>query len=62
MGKIKFLLLKDQTGLIQITAVKGKTDDKIFDMIDKIARESVIYVKGEAKDSKQAPGGRGNYS
>ncbi len=58
LGKIKFLLLKDQTGLIQITAVRGKTDDKIFDMIDKITRESVIYVKGQVKDSKQAPGGK----
>ena len=31
---------------------------KIFDIIDKISRESVIYVKGIIKESKQAPGGK----
>src|SRR5271157_3730580 len=58
LGKIKFLLLRDITGVIQVTAVKEKTDNKIFSLIDKISRESVIYVKGTVKDSKQAPGGK----
>jgi aspartyl-tRNA synthetase len=58
LGKIKFLLLRDITGIIQVTAVKEKTDKKIFDLIDKISRESVIYVKGAVKESKQAPGGK----
>ncbi len=58
LGKIKFLLLKDISGLIQITAVKGKVKDEIFEMLDKISSESVVYVKGSVKSSKQAPGGR----
>lgn len=58
LGKIKFLLLRDITGTVQVTAVKEKTDAKIFEMIDKISRESVIYVKGTIKESKQAPGGK----
>jgi aspartyl-tRNA synthetase len=58
LGKIKFLLLRDSSGLIQVTAVKGKTNEKVFEIIDKISRESVIYVKGSVKDSKQAPGGK----
>ena len=58
LGKIKFLLLRDISGVVQVTAVKEKTDAKIFEMIDKISRESVIYVKGTVKESKQAPGGK----
>ncbi len=58
LGKIRFLLLRDVSGIIQITAVKGKVDDKIFKSMDNVSRESVVYVKGFVKDSKQAPGGR----
>ncbi len=58
LGKIKFLVLKDMSGEIQITAVEGKVDKKIFEMMDKIPRESVVYVTGEIKESKQAPGGK----
>jgi aspartyl-tRNA synthetase len=58
LGKIKFLVLKDISGEIQITASEGKTDKKLLEKMDKISRESVIYVKGEVKESKQAPGGK----
>ncbi len=58
LGKIKFLILRDSTGSIQVTAVKGKTDEEVFDSLDKISRESVVYVKGTVKESKQAPGGK----
>lgn len=58
LSKVKFLLLRDISGVVQITGVKGETSDEIFRMIDKIPRESVIYVSGELKSSKQAPGGK----
>ena len=58
LGKIKFLLLRDISGIIQITATRGKTGEKIFETIDKISKESVVYIKGSVKDSKQAPGGK----
>src|SRR3989344_4722326 len=58
LGKIKFLLLRDSTGMIQITGVKGKVDEKVFDLMNKITRESVVYVRGKIVDSKQAPGGK----
>ena len=58
LSKIKFLTLKDPSGIIQITAVKSKTPEEIFKDLEKIPRESVIYVKGEVVDSKQAPGGK----
>lgn len=58
LGKIKFILIKDISGLIQVTAVKSKVSEEVFNEMDKISRESVIYVKGKIVDSKQAPGGK----
>ncbi len=58
LGKIKFLVLRDISGEIQVTAVGSETDKNIFELIDKIPRESVISIVGEVKDSKQAPGGK----
>jgi len=58
LGKIRFLLLRDISGIIQITAVEGKVKKEVFDIMDKLSSESVVYVKGELKESKQAPGGK----
>ncbi len=58
LGKIRFLVLRDSSGMMQVTVIKDKVDKKIFDAIGKITRESVVYVKGKIKDAKQAPGGR----
>ena len=58
LGKIRFLLMRDVSGTIQVTAVKGKVDDEIFNAIDRVSNESVVYVKGAVKNSRQAPGGK----
>jgi len=58
LSKVKFILLKDGSGTIQVTGVKGKTSEKIFKDMEKISKESVIYVRGTVKDSKQSPGGK----
>jgi aspartyl-tRNA synthetase len=58
LGKINFLLLRDISGLIQVTAVKGKIDKNICDSMGRISRESVVYIKGNVVNSKQAPGGK----
>ncbi len=58
LSKIKFILLRDSTGLVQVVGVKGETNAEIFDKMDKVSRESVVYIKGKVVDSKQAPGGK----
>ena len=58
LKKVRFLVLKDITGRIQITGVNGKTDKKTFSLLDNLKRESVIEVEGTLKESKQAPGGK----
>ncbi len=58
LGKIRFIVLKDSSGLIQVTAIESKTQKEIFKKISKITRESVVYVSGKIVSSKQAPGGK----
>jgi aspartyl-tRNA synthetase len=57
LGKLKFILLRDITGVIQIVAHRDKVKAEIFDEIKKITEESAIAVSGTVKKSKQAPGG-----
>ena len=57
LGNIRFILLRDITGEIQVTAFKNKTDSKVFDSLNS-ERESVLFIKGKVKKSDKAPGGR----
>ena len=58
LSKIRFIVLKDINGRVQITGVDGETDSGVFDMMSSIPRESVVRVHGSIVDSKQAPGGK----
>ena len=42
LSKVRFIVLKDATGKIQITGIKRKTPDKTFALMDNITKESVI--------------------
>ena len=53
-SKIKFILLRDISGIIQLIS---KQEDKFFSDIVKIPRESVVEIKGIVKKSNQAPNG-----
>lgn len=54
-GNIKFLLLRDITGLIQVVVTKHKPD--ALAAAKTLTQESVIELTGLAKEEKQAPGG-----
>ncbi len=58
LKKVRFLILKDITGRIQVTGIQGKTPEKVFELLDNINRESVVEIKGQIKESNQAPGGK----
>ncbi|MBU3907290.1 MAG: aspartate--tRNA(Asn) ligase [Nanoarchaeota archaeon] len=53
LGKVRFMLVRDLTGVIQVVATK---DHNSFKQMAP-SRESVISVEGKAVKSKQAPGG-----
>jgi len=54
LNKIKFIILRDRTGDMQTIAIKNKTDDKPFNLIDDITKESVIELKGTVKKNKES--------
>ena len=56
-GKIKFLILRDGTGLLQCVYFKGNVADEIFEMADKVSQESSIEVSGTVKAEPRSPGG-----
>ena len=58
IGKLKFIVLADREGSVQITAKKGETAEAVMKKIDTLTRESVAAVKGKIKANRQAPGGR----
>ncbi len=57
LGKLRFAIIRDISGEIQITGFKGETDEKVFKKM-LANRESVVLVKGTVKKSNKAPGGR----
>ncbi|RLJ02476.1 MAG: aspartate--tRNA(Asn) ligase [Candidatus Aenigmatarchaeota archaeon] len=58
LGRLKFIILADREGKIQITARKEECDETLMDILDHLTKESVIVVEGRIELNKQAPGGR----
>ncbi len=56
IGKIKFLVLRDRTGTVQVTAKRGIVPDEIVGSID-FVKETVIQVKGKVVTGKGAKAG-----
>jgi len=56
-GKVRFLLIRDGTGLIQGTIFSFKKDDLLFKKFDTLTQESSLIVRGRVKEDKRAPGG-----
>ncbi len=57
LGSIKFLVVSDRKGEIQITVKDDETDKSILDVVDSTPRESVVSVEGLVVENSQAPGG-----
>ena len=58
LGKLRFLIVRDISGEIQVTGFKGETSADVFETMGKISRESVVVISGKVKKSDKAPGGR----
>ncbi len=58
LNKIRFIVLRDVTGSVQVVAVNGETNKEDFEKIKGLTRESVVAIEGSIKDAKQAPGGK----
>ncbi len=57
-GKVKFLLLRDGTGVCQCVYFKGDADPESFDQrFDQLTQETSVIVTGVVKEEKRSPGG-----
>ena len=56
-GGIVFAVLRDSTGIMQVTVKKGNVPDQDFENASKAAIESSVVVEGEVAEDKRAPGG-----
>jgi len=56
-GKIRFLLLRDGTGVVQCVMAKGAVPDDVFGRFDELTQESSFAVKGTVRKDDRAPRG-----
>jgi len=58
LGGLVFLLVRDRTGIIQVTIPKKKVAPAVLDAVRDVPRESVVRVAGSVRAIDKAPGGR----
>jgi len=56
-GKIRFLVMRDGTGLVQGVVVKNAVSDEVFGKFDELTQESSFAMKGKIRKEDRAPGG-----
>ncbi|OFZ17792.1 MAG: asparagine--tRNA ligase [Bdellovibrionales bacterium GWB1_55_8] len=56
-GKIKFLILRDGTGLMQSILFKGECNEESFAEFEKLTQESSVEVTGKVRKEPRSPGG-----
>ncbi|MCR4395508.1 MAG: OB-fold nucleic acid binding domain-containing protein, partial [Candidatus Saccharicenans sp.] len=56
-GKVRFLLIRDGTGLIQGTIFHPDKDFPLFKVFDDLTQESSVIVRGKVREDRRAPGG-----
>lgn len=56
-GKIRFILVRDGTGIIQSVIAQGEVKDELFEIADKITQESSVILTGTVRKDDRAPGG-----
>lgn len=55
-GKIKFLILRDGSGLLQCVYFKGECSEKAFEDFEKLTQESSVKVTGTVRANPRQPG------
>jgi nondiscriminating aspartyl-tRNA synthetase len=58
LGGLTFFLVRDRSGIIQVTIPKKKVTKSVLENISDVSRESVVRISGQVKAIDKAPGGR----
>jgi asparaginyl-tRNA synthetase len=56
-GKVKFLILRDGTGLMQGILFNGECNEESFAVFETLTQESAVEVVGKIKKEPRSPGG-----
>jgi nondiscriminating aspartyl-tRNA synthetase len=58
LGGLTFFLIRDRTGILQVTVPQKKVSEAVLSAIKEVSRESLVRVSGTIKAIDKAPGGR----
>jgi nondiscriminating aspartyl-tRNA synthetase len=58
LGGLTFCLVRDRTGIVQVTVNRKKAPAPVIAALASLSRESVVRVEGTVKAIDKAPGGR----
>ncbi|MDD1671403.1 MAG: aspartate--tRNA(Asn) ligase [Methanomicrobiales archaeon] len=58
LGGLLFCLVRDRTGILQVTIPKKKVSPIVQEVMKGVTRESVVRIRGTVKAIEKAPGGR----
>jgi asparaginyl-tRNA synthetase len=58
VGGVVFVLLRDGTGYLQVSAKKGVAPGGVFASIKDVPKEAAVSVMGQVRADSRAPGGR----
>ncbi len=56
-GKVKFIVVRDGTGILQCVIFKGNVPEEMFKLADSAGQESSVIVTGSVRKDDRAPGG-----
>jgi asparaginyl-tRNA synthetase len=56
-GKIRFIIIRDGSGILQCVMMKGMVPEEAFNQFDTLTQESSLTVIGKIKKDDRAPGG-----
>jgi nondiscriminating aspartyl-tRNA synthetase len=56
LGRLKFVHVRDRTGIMQVTMKKGIVEDKLLESVE-VNKEDIVSFEGEIKKNKIAPDG-----
>ncbi len=56
-GRLRFLLIRDGTGIVQAVVFAGNVSETVFSAADSLTQESSVEVTGTVRADARAPGG-----
>ena len=53
-GKLRFLIMREGSGIVQVVWFKGNVSDEIFQQLDTLTQESSLTLTGKVKEDKRS--------